>query len=320
MSRRLRIFLAVLAVLLLLLLAGPFLVPIPPLEGTVPPKQLADPDSLFIEVNSIQTHYKMEGSGEPPLILLHGFLASVFSWREVMAPLAEHRRVIAFDMPASGLTERPLQWEGENPYSPQGQLAQTTGLMDALNVEQAILVGNSAGGRTAMLVALEHPERVRALVLVEPAARDYGGNRDWIRPLLNTPQARRLGPLLVRSVQEWGMEFGRSAWHDPSRITAEVLEGYRKPLQAQDWDRGLWELNLASRPVNLLARLEELQLPVLVITGDDDRIVPTEDSIRLADQLPDAQLAVIPACGHIPQEECPQAFLQAVKAFLLEIE
>jgi pimeloyl-ACP methyl ester carboxylesterase len=62
--------------------------------------------------------------------------------------------------------------------------------------------------------------------------------------------------------------------------------------------------------------LAELDLPVLVIAGDDDRVVPTAESIRLAEELPNAQLVVIPACGHVPQEECPQAVLDAVQTFL----
>jgi pimeloyl-ACP methyl ester carboxylesterase len=66
----------------------------------------------------------------------------------------------------------------------------------------------------------------------------------------------------------------------------------------------------------LIEQLEELDVPVLVITGDDDRIVPTEQSVRLAQELPRAELVVIPNCGHLPQEECPEAFLQAVEAFL----
>jgi len=63
-------------------------------------------------------------------------------------------------------------------------------------------------------------------------------------------------------------------------------------------------------------RLTEIRMPCLVITGDDDRIVPTEQSIRLTDELPDAELVVIPDCGHIPHEECPEPFLQAVTDFL----
>ena len=113
-----------------------------------------------------------------------------------------------------------------------------------------------------------------------------------------------------------GLDFARSAWHDPSKMTAEVWEGYTKPLQAENWDRALWELMRASNSHNLAERLDEIRMPCLVITGDDDRIVPTDQSIRLAGELPDAELVVIPDCGHIPHEECPGLFLQAVTDFL----
>ena len=105
--------------LLALLIIGPFLIPVPPLEGTVPPQQLADPDSRFIEINGLAVHYKQLGQGQPTFILLHGFGASLFSWREVMAPLADMGTVVAFDRPAFGLTARPMpgEWESDSPYS-----------------------------------------------------------------------------------------------------------------------------------------------------------------------------------------------------------
>ncbi|MCS7282635.1 MAG: alpha/beta hydrolase [Anaerolineae bacterium] len=315
----LRIPLVVLGLLLLLLLVGPFLVPVPPLEGTVPPEQLADPDSRFIEVNGLTVHYKMAGSGRPAFLLLHGFAASTFSWREVMEPMAEWGTVVAFDRPGFGLTERPMEWEGPSPYGPEAQAALTVGLMDALGIERAVLVGNSAGGALALLVALTYPERVEALVLVSPAVYVGGGAPGWVRPLLNTPQMRRLGPLLARSIRDWGVDFGRSAWHDPSKLTPEIWEGYSKPLRAENWDRALWEVTRASRPLGLEKRLGEVRVPVLVVTGDDDRIVPTQQSVRLAGEIPGAQLVVVPECGHVPQEECPGPFLEAVEAFLRNI-
>jgi pimeloyl-ACP methyl ester carboxylesterase len=73
---------------------------------------------------------------------------------------------------------------------------------------------------------------------------------------------------------------------------------------------------LASRSLGLDKRLDDVRVPVLVITGDDDQIVPTEQSIRLAGELPNAQLVVVPNCGHVPHEECPQPFLAAVSSFL----
>ena len=321
MKRWVRVLLIGLVALLLLLLVGPFLVPVPPLEGVVRPEELADADSRFIEVNDLTVHYKMSGNGEPALLLLHGFGASVFSWREVLAPLAEMGRVVAFDRPAFGLTERPMpgEWEGQNPYTTEAQADLTVGLMDALGVEQAILVGNSAGGTVALLTALTYPQRVTGLVLVDAAIYTDGGTPSLIRPFIKTPQMRHLGPLLARRIQEWGLDFARSAWHDPEKITPQVWEGYKKPLQAQNWDRALWELTRAGHSLDLDERLEETMVPVLVITGDDDRIVPTEQSIRLAGELPQAELLVIPDCGHIPHEECPQPFLKAVEAFLIDI-
>ncbi|MFZ5883603.1 MAG: alpha/beta fold hydrolase [Chloroflexota bacterium] len=311
-----RPLLILLAALLLLLLVGPFLVPVPPLENTVPVGELTDPDSRFIEVNGIDIHYKRYGQGEPTFILLHGFGASLFSWREVTQPLSQYGTVIAYDRPAFGLTERPLTWEGENPYSQGAQVELVIGLMDALGVERAILVGNSAGGTIAMLTALKYPQRVQSLILVDPAVYAGDGAPAWIRPLLRTPQMRHLGPLFARQIQTRGPELIELAWHDPSKITPEILEGYKKPLRLADWDKALWELTLASRESGLAERLDEFDLPILVITGDDDRIVPTEQSLRLADELPNAQLAVIPRCGHVPHEECPAEFMQAVVEFL----
>ncbi len=316
-------FLAILLLsILVLLLAGPFLIPVAPLQGTKPVAELADPDSQFIDVNGISIHYKEHGAGEPTFLLLHGFGASWFTWREVMAPLAVHGRIIAYDRPAFGLTERQLpgEWSGINPYSPEAQVQLAVGLLDALGVEQAVFFGSSAGGTVAVNTALTFPDRVRALVLVDAAVYRSGGAPAWIRPILSTPQMRRLGPLIARQFQTRGDEIIRMAWHDPSRVTPEILQGYRKPLQADHWDRALWELILATGELDLPDQLDELSLPVLVVTGDDDRIVPTELSIRLGQDIRGASLVVIENSGHLPHEETPQAFLDAVNKFIAGLE
>jgi pimeloyl-ACP methyl ester carboxylesterase len=306
----------ILSVMLVLVLVGPFLIPVPPLENTVPVEILAEADSRFLDVNGVNVHYKIYGQGEPVFILLHGFGASLFSWREVTAPLAEYGTIVAYDRPAFGLTERPWVWEGETPYSQESQVELVVGLMDALRMERAILVGNSAGGTISMLTALKYPQRIQSLILVDPAVYAGGGAPAWIRPLLGTPQMRHLGPLFARQIQVRGPELVELAWHNPGKITPEIMEGYQKPLRAENWDRALWELTSASRESNLEERLGEFNLPVLVITGDDDRIVPTEPSVRLAGEIPNAQLVVTPQCGHVPHEECPDAFLQAIIEFL----
>ncbi len=278
--------------LILLVLVGPFLVPIKPLEGLARPEDLADPDSEFVEIDGLKFHYKRAGDGRPAMILLHGFSSSTFTWRSVIEPLAKLGTVVAYDRPSSGLTERPLPghprmeggptWTGVNPYSPPAQAAQVVEFMDKLGIDKAILIGNSAGGTVAMNAALTYPERVQGLVLVDAAIYTGGGAPGWIKPLLKTPQLGRLGPLAGRFLASSGERLIGLAWHDPSKVTPEVQEGYRKALQAQDWDKGLWEFTKASAALNLGARVKEVTQPVLVITGDDDRIVPTQDSIRLA--------------------------------------
>ena len=82
----------------------------------------------------------------------------------------------------------------------------------------------------------------------------------------------------------------------------------------------MWEFTLASRPTGLSERLDQLTLPVLVITGDHDRIVPTKDSIRLAGELPNASLEVISNAGHVPHEEQPQVFMDIVSSFLSKLK
>ncbi|HOU14679.1 MAG TPA: alpha/beta hydrolase [Anaerolineae bacterium] len=321
MRKGAKIALWILGVILFLLLVGPYLIPVPPLEGVVPPADLADPDSQFIELAELTVHYKMQGTRGPDVLLLHGFASNTYSWTWVTPALAEHARVIAFDRPAFGLTERPLTWERDaNPYTPEAQIACTIGLMDALGIERAVLIGNSAGGTVALATALAHPERVSALVLVD-AAIYTGGNRfGALRRLFDTPQMRRIGPLIARQIQNWGYDFGMSAWHDPAKMPPDYWENYTRPLRVENWDRALWELTRASRSPDLTARFAELALPILVITGDDDRIVPTAQSVRLAEELPGAQLAVIPNCGHVPQEECPDAWLEAVLPFVADVE
>ena len=312
-----RIPLIFLAILLALVLVGPFLVPVPPLADTLSVEELAWPQSRFTVINDLQVHYEKAGQGEPFYLLLHGFGSNTFTWREIVDELAENGTLVAYDRPGFGLTERPLEWQRSNPYSPEANLELLVGLLDHFGVEKAILVGNSAGGTLALQAALQYPQRVQALVLVAPAVYSGGGAPAWIRPLLNTPQLRRLGPLFVRRVFGSGQGLIDLAWHDPSLITPDILAGYERPLQARDWDRALWELTLASRESDLEESLAQVTVPTLIITGDDDRIVPTQESIRLVAELPNAELTIIESCGHVPQEECPQEVIQVVRKFIL---
>jgi pimeloyl-ACP methyl ester carboxylesterase len=299
----------------------PFFIPVHPLSGVDDPRELADQDSQFITVNDIQIHYKIIGTGDPVFILLHGFASNLFSWRNVMNPLSKMGTVIAFDRTGFGLSDRPMpgDWSGQNPYSPESASDLVPALMDKFGIIKAILVGNSAGGSIAVLTTLRHPERVRALVLVDAAIYSGGGVPPWIIPIMKSPQINHLGPLASRFFMSRGNQLIKLAWHDPSKATAEVLEGYRKSINIKNWDRALWQFTIASHPINLPARLGEIHVPVLIITGDDDRIVPTKENIKLSHDLSNSRLVIIPQCGHVPQEECPNEVITAIENYVTEL-
>jgi pimeloyl-ACP methyl ester carboxylesterase len=324
MKKGWKITLAVLGSLSLLILVGPFLVPVPPVEGTYPVEALADADSQFIEINGIQVHYKQVGAGEPVFILLHGFGASTFSWREVMQPLSKYGTVIAYDRPGFGLTERPLEWQGENPYTMESNIDLLVGFMDAMGIEQALLAGSSAGGTVATDFTITHPERVLALIEVDAAVYQTVSRSAIINWLLRTPQVDHLAPLLLRLFlnKATANRFLSSAWYDTSMIedNPDILAGYTKPFTAENWDRALWEHTLAARPPDFIDQLNEIQVPTLVVGGEYSEIVPIELTQQLAEDIPDATLAVIPVCGHLPHEECPGDFLEAVDEFLKTLE
>jgi pimeloyl-ACP methyl ester carboxylesterase len=187
---------------------------------------------------------------------MHGFGASTFSWREVMDPFSQYGAVIAYDRPAFGLTERPLEWEGVNPYSKEGNINSLLRLMDTLEIEEAILVGNSAGGTLATAFALEHPSRVRALIEVDAAIYQTMPDSKLLDWLLSTPQMDQIGPLISRRFAgRSGENFIQHTWSDPEALeeNPEILAGYRKPLMAENWNRALWEHTKATVSPNLAA-------------------------------------------------------------------
>ena len=168
---------------------------------------MADPDSRFIQINGLILHVKTNGQGEPVFVLLHGFGASLFSWHAVMEPFSQYGTVTAYDRPAFGLTERPMSWSGENPYCSQANVDLLLGLLDQFKVQKAILAGNSAGGTVSMQFTLQYPDRVEALILVDPAVFEGGGGPSWLRPFYHTPEMNHLGQLIVRSIESSGIDL-----------------------------------------------------------------------------------------------------------------
>ena len=298
---------------------GPFVVPVPTLDGLVSEQEFVDPDSQFIEINGVNIHYKEAGAGERTFILLHPFGGSTYSWREVMDEFAKYGRVIAYDRPAFGLTERPLpgEWE-ENPYGMKANVEILLELLDSMGVEKAVLVGNSAGGGVAVAFALEYPERIDELILVDPGV---GGGRGpqfpaWALPVMWTPQMRHLGPLMMRDYQESLPRTLERGWFDQTKLTNEIRERHLQILKIKNWDKAFYELTFAPAYPELRPLLPNLTVPVLVVAGQEDRLIRSWYFEAVATEIPEATLNLIPQCGHMPQEECPTEFMEVVLKYL----
>ncbi|NTU93447.1 MAG: alpha/beta hydrolase [Chlorobiaceae bacterium] len=285
--------------------------------------RFADADSRFIDCNGFRVHYKVYGSGQPPfLVLLHGSFLSIRSWRSVMRPLAEGATVVAFDRPAFGLTSRPVpSSRNEARYSPEAQTELVVNLMSSLGIERAILVGNSTGGTIALLTALRHPERVQGVVLA--GAMIYSGYAtsevpSFLKPFMKTltPVFSRIMKRVITALYDRNI---RGFWYVGERLADDTLAAFRKDLMVGDWSRGFWELFLETHHLHLDRQLKNLALPSLVVTGEHDLTVKTAESLRLSMELPGAELKVIPDCAHLPQEEQPEAFTEAVRDFVRRI-
>jgi pimeloyl-ACP methyl ester carboxylesterase len=182
--------------------------------------------------------------------------------------------------------------------------------------KEVVLVGHSAGGSIAAGYALDHPGKLSGLVLEAPAIYTTGGGAGWWNWIYDIPQLDHLGPLAVASIATSGLDLLDRSYDDPSQITDEVLSGYTSPLKVAGWERAFWEFNKAPRSLGVAQRLAELTMPVLVITGDNDLVVATADSIRLASELSNGELVVIDESGHLPNEEKPREFATAIIQYL----
>lgn len=294
-----------------------------PQERTPEVADLVDSDSEFYAVHGLRVHVKRAGVGLPVLVLLHGFGASMFSWRKVMGPLAEGSTVVAYDRPAFGLTDRPVSgewapevWPGGSPYGPEAQVEILGRILDALGVERAVLVGNSLGGAVAALFAARRPERVQGLVLVDA----YLGGAAVPNPLgaiMRSPIGRRVGPTMLSSSMAAGLGPGlRALVADPATVTPEMVEGWARPFRLPRANRALWELTAAGVFHVSEAELGRIAVPTLVLRGDSDHLVTAAAAQRAAGLIPGATIQTIPGAGHVPQEEQPTLFIQAIAEFL----
>jgi pimeloyl-ACP methyl ester carboxylesterase len=333
MSSRLRRPLIGLATLAGGLLGAPMLLPETTAADRLPRRDLARSSSRFLRIDGIEVHHEIHGptaapdggtevsTSTPTLLLSHHFYGSTPVWDRFAPLLTDRYRLVAWDRPGFGLTERPVRGAlPANPYTREAAARIAWSLLDALGVGSTVLVGASADGTNVLEMYAQAPDRVRALVLLAPAITGDVGAPPRLRPLLRSAPLRRLGPRVVeRVVGDITRERSTRSWADPSRAQDEDLAPYRDLVRVEGWSRGLWEVMTAEGPPDLRSVLRSIRVPTLVVTGAQDRTIAPRWGRWVAATVPGGRFELLPDCGHVPHQERPEELARIVRPFLDEV-
>ena len=265
---------------------------------------------------ALPLHVECFGDGGGPVVLLHGFGGSSFSWRYWIPALAERHKVWAVDLKGHGSAPAPE----DDRYTPHDHAELVYRLIIQKDLRDVTLFGHSMGGGIALLVALRLWEqgRLQRLVLVSGTAYTQR-----LPPFVKIARKGRLARWLFTLVPKRGL-IGwvlRSIVYDPSAISGAQIEAYAEPLRSAPHRRGLIKTAQDIIPSDideLSARFSEIDVPTLLLWGRHDRVVPLSVGEKLSEALPQATLEVLEDCGHLPAEELPKESLMIVERFLRE--
>ena len=285
------------------------------MSDTAPDKAAsANPDNpeiaRSVQAAGITTNYHDVGDGFPALFI-HGSgpgVSAWANWRLVMPALSERLRLIAPDMAGFGFSERPAGIQ----YDLDTWVAQAIGLLDALGLEQADVVGNSFGGALALAMAIRHPQRVRRLVLMGSVGVPFDITEGLDAVWGYTPSFENM-----RRIMDY-FAWDRSLVNDELaelRYRASIRPGFQESFGAMfPAPRQRWVDALASREEDIRALPHE----TLIVHGRDDRVIPLVTSLTLAQWIDRSQLHVYGRCGHWTQIEHAARFAKLVGDFLTE--
>jgi pimeloyl-ACP methyl ester carboxylesterase len=298
----LKVTLAALALLYLILIIIAYL----PSE-TIPVNKLAGLDSRFVQVDGRTIHYTKQGTGSP-LILVHGFAGSLYTWRHLIPLLAGNYTVYAYDMLGFGFSDKPP--DGNYEMQDQGRLL--IDFMEALNLPSARLVGHSMGGVVIACAAIEAPLKVESLVMIEPGFYTKTGP-EFLNHLFFP-----LDRLMAKQFYSRGMRkrFLTGSFYNKSLVTDEVIDAYMQPTRTPHAIDAL---------ANMMGRVglkqypgiaEKVTRPTLIVWGQRGAGDTLEIAKRIQKEIASSQLAPVKECGHYVQEERPGELAEIIRAYL----
>ena len=267
-----------------------------------------------LDLDGVNVHYVQAGGG-PVLLLLHGLGTSLATWRRNIQPLADSGfTVLAPDLPGHGDSDKPETIS----YDPLAGANLIGRFLETLGVDQASLVGNSAGGLIAALHALDQPDRVDRLVLV--ASGGLGRQISWFLRVVSLPI---LGEVIYQPWLHNMMGVDKRIFYRPAPFVDEVLTemcrvrslpgSKRAVLRSIRSSINYWGLR---EQRYILNRLPQLPMPLLTVWGENDTIIPVSHAASVRNTLPGSLVRTIPECGHWPHMEKADEFNRLLTQFL----
>jgi pimeloyl-ACP methyl ester carboxylesterase len=275
----------------------------------------AQSPSQFINIDGLQVHLRDEGPRDDPspIVLLHGTSASLHTWDGWAAALSKQHRVIRFDLPAFGLTGPALN----NNYSIENYAQTVVSILDALNIEQGTLVGNSLGGYIAWVTTVLYPKRVKNLVLIDASGYPFESEslplafKIASTPILNTLMQGFLPRSLVASSL-------KNVYGDPNLVSDELIDRYFELTTRTGNRQALAERFKQTRPGQMAYRVQEIKVPTLILWGQKDQLIPPKLAERFHQDITHSKVHIFPQLGHVPQEENAQQTVDIMINFLAE--
>lgn len=276
---------------------------------------------IWLKVSGLRVHCLVAGHSGPAIVLLHGSAldAAGVSFGSAIPALATRCRVFAPDLPGFGESDPMPDGWGFAEYS-----AFLSPLLTELGLQRVSLVGLSMGGGIALGFALNAPERVERLVLIDSACLDDtlpGGRATWFGVHLPGLSALQW-QLLASSRRLTGWVLRRAIPHRPEQVTSalldRVMELLRKPGAAaamRNWERR--EVGWRGLRTSYVDRLPALAVSTLIVHGADDSLLPVVVAERASRLIRNSHLEIIPECGHLAPLDQPAAVTRALSDFLL---
>jgi pimeloyl-ACP methyl ester carboxylesterase len=268
--------------------------------------------SHFAEIDAVRVHYQEKGRGTP-LVLIHGFTSSTYSWKDVFEPLSKNFRVIAVDLKGFGFSGKP-----DGDYTRRAQAILVTHLLDYLKIERAWLCGNSMGGEIALNLALRNPQRVAGLILIDSSGASVTGASSVAPSYVSIPIVGRALTAFAMTSDRLVRQGLLRSFYDASKINEERVATYYRPLKTRGGQLAALRARTQAGQFPIEQDLGKIKAPTLIIWGAEDALIPLEAGRKMNSLIKDSKLVIIEKCGHVPEEEMPERVLDEIKRFVEE--